>query len=403
MPTIAHSCYPRHCCILAGRVSTAGFLFFILVWHIAVYCPLAHMMWTHQGWFHQHYIEDFSGGLVVHMLGGLTAFCAHYFLGRNDMPHLPPVMNANETLKAVFLAWFLWFGYTAGKSHNAGPAAAQAIMNVFVAPLASLLISFFYELIYERNITPISISTAILLGLVGITPAAGYVTVGGAMCIGALTYLVTQGVANQLYLEGLTVNAPLSITTVHGLGGTVGFLCTAIFSYKFINPVAFDGATWGNGLPILYHFILCLLFYTCATMSIFTILYVCNAIVPMKSSLDKEAEYPDFSLVTGSTEVNVPAAVSGVPTRMSTARMASSGRLGLSRRIEVGISQRLQYNRSARSGLGAVNGGPATAATAGTGAGNAAGRTLSVGPVGRNMSFRAAAMQDLELTQSSQL
>jgi Amt family ammonium transporter len=375
-----------------------GFLFFILVWHIAVYCPLAHMMWTNQGWFHQHYIEDFSGGLTVHMLSGLTAFCAHFFLGRDDIPHLPPVLNANETLKAAFLVWFLWFGYSAGKAHSAGAVAAQAIVNVFASSVASVLISFFHELIYERNVTPISVSTAILLGLVGITPAAGYVTVGGAMCIGIFTYLVTMTVANQLYLEGNTVNSPISVTTLHGLGGTVGFLCTAIGSYKFINPDAFDGATWGNGKPILYHFILTLLFYTCVTASIFIVLYVCDLIVPLKSSFDAEAEYPDFSFVTDSTAVNVPSEVTGASPRQASMRMNSarmnslnstrmnSGRVGVSRRLEMAVSRRMEMARSAKSGLG-----------------NNTDRTVSVGALGLNKNFRANAMKDLELTQSTQI
>jgi Amt family ammonium transporter len=392
--------------LLLGRVNTAGFLFYIVVWHIAVYCPIAHMMWAHQGWFHAHHVEDFSGGLVVHMLAGLTTFCAHYFLGRDEMPHLLPVMNAGEALKAMFLVWFLWFGYTAGKAFTAGPEAAQAIMNVFVAPIASALVSFFYELIFERSITPMSITTALLLGLIGITPAAGYVTVGGAMCIGIITYLVTQTVANTLYLEGLSINAPLSITTAHGLGGTVGFLCTAIFSYKFVNPAALDGATWGNGKPILYHFILCLLFYTCATLANFVVLYLCNLIVPLKGSEDKEAQYPDFSLIADSTEANVPAAVAGLSPRVQSVRMASSGRSGLSRRIEVGISQRMQYNRSMRS-LGHNKSGVFGEGSSGklspASPSSPTGRTLSVGPLGANKSFRAAAMQDLELTQSSQL
>lgn len=349
----------------SDRVSTFGFLFFIFVWHICVYCPVVHMMWTSQGWFQQYYIQDFSGGLVVHMLGAHTALCAHTFLGRHLVTPPAPVHDANAALKAAFVVWFLWFGYSAGKAHNAGPVAAQAVVNVIAATMASVLSSFFHELIFERNITPVSVSTAVLLGLVGITPASGYVTVGGAMVIGIATYVLTITVSNQVNVEGLRANSPISVVTLHGVGGATGFISTAILSYKFINPEAFNGANWGNGWPILYHFILLCLFYICTTVVIGVILFVCDKIIPLQNKIAPEGEYPDFSIVTKEIEEST-----SVPAEVRTAQVYRDESQRGSQRLGGGASSR-QLDQSRKFHAS-----------------------------GSMESFRMGAMRDLELTQS---
>eukprot|EP01032_Pedospumella_encystans_P014241 gene14241-16371_t len=351
-------------CSLSDRVNTFGFLLFIFVWHICVYCPLVHMMWTNQGWFQQNYIEDFSGGLVVHLLGAHTAFCAHFFLGRDKRAPLAVTRDASATLKAVFIVWFLWFGFSAGKAHSAGPVAAQSVVNVIAATLASVLSSFFYELIFERDITPVSVSTAVLLGLVGIAPASGYVTVGGAMVIGIATYLVTITVANQINHEGTESNVGISIETLHGVGGATGFLATAILSYKFINPDAFNGATWGNGWPILYHFILLCLFYVSTTVVNAIILFVCDKIVPLARTIPPEGEYPDFSIVTEEIEAQAAPVGTNGPAREG----AKSMRSQRSQLTSLDRSQRLPSS--------------------------------TMGSNSFDPNFRSNTMRDLELTQS---
>lgn len=362
------------------------------------------MMWTSQGWFQNNYIEDFSGGLVVHMLGAHTAYCVQLFLSadHSNIPHV--VTDSLGMLKAAFLLWFLWFGFTAGKAHNAGPVAAQAIVNMIGASTASVLCSFFHELIFERNVTPVSVSTALILGLVGITPACGYVTVGGAMVIGIGTYLITMVVANNFYFEGVSTNAPLSVGTIHGVGGTVGFFGTACLSYKFINPAAFDGATWGNGWPVLYHTILICLFYVCTTAVVFLILYLCDKVIPLKSTADLAAEYPDFSIVTENAEAvsGAGAAVGSskgldaarkASMRMANAKMANSQRIEMSRSFHSAKSGKLGNSTSASS----PKNNPSLANLQSL----ASTSSMSVGNRGpNNKSFRANGMKDLELTQS---
>lgn len=326
------------------------------------------MMWTHQGWFQQHYIEDFSGGLVVHILAAHTAFCAHFFLGRDKRAPLTATRDANTVLKAVFVVWFLWFGFSAGKAHSAGPVAAQSVVNVIAATLASVLSSFFYELIFERDITPVSVSTAVLLGLVGITPASGYVTVGGAMVIGIATHLVTITVANQVFAEGVQHNTGISIETLHGVGGATGFLATAILSYKFINPADFNGATWGNGWPILYHFIvLCMV---CVSMTVVNaaIIFLCDKIVPLARTIPPEGEYPDFSIVTEELEEQASAPTSTIGAASAYREGAKSMRSQRSQFTSLDRSQRLQSSSMNSSSF--------------------------------DPNFRANTMRDLELTQS---
>lgn len=283
---------------VSNRVNIAGFLLFILVWHLVVYCPVAHMTWSSRGFFYRNYINDFSGAIPVHMLGSLTALCTHYFLGQSGVQKPKPVPSSDVTtvFQATFLVWFLWFGFNAGKAHNAGPVAAQSIVNTAAGTFGSVLTCFLYDLVMERTTTPISISQAMIIGLIAMTPASGYVTVGGALCISIITYIVTSVVATFLFAESKQINEPFSIVTVHGISGTVGLICTSILSYQFINPAAYNGLTWGNGLPLGYSVALVLCFYICTTVSVFGVLYICNWVVPLAIFEQKrgEDEYPGF-------------------------------------------------------------------------------------------------------------
>jgi Amt family ammonium transporter len=277
---------------LAGRVNIHGFLLFICVWHIVVYTPVAHVVWSPQGAFLTNKIRDFSGGLVVHVLASATAISTHLVLGKDSIPKSVAAKDPEQVLFYTFIVWFLWFGFNAGKAHDASAVAAQSIVNTIGASLTAVLMGFLYNLIFEKPTTPVSISNSVIIGLIAITPASGYVTVGGAMIIAIFTYLFTQIVGQFLIGEAQNVNESLSILTMHGIAGTWGFLWTAILSYKFVNAEGLNGLTAGDGLPLAYQISGLLAIWGCALIASFFVAFGVNLVYPL-AAVPEEVEYKE--------------------------------------------------------------------------------------------------------------
>jgi len=266
---------------VAGRTSLNGFLLFIFVWHILLYCPVAHIVWNPRGAFASNNCLDFSGALPVHVLATITALVLHGVLGKDAIPKSGKVAHPEKALFSAFLVWFLWFGFNSGKAHAADSVAAQSIVNTIAATMTGILSMFFYNLIFEKPTNSVTMVYAILISLIGITPASGFVTVGGAMVIAIFVYFFTIIVAQFLIGEGYEENDPISVVTLHGIAGTVGFLWTAILSYRFINPAGHNGLTFGRGIPLAYHISFTLALYAVATISCIMLAVVCNLIVPI--------------------------------------------------------------------------------------------------------------------------
>jgi Amt family ammonium transporter len=268
-------------CSLHGRTGLPGFLFFIFAWHLTVYCPIAHAVWNLNGALYTNYVTDFAGGMVVHMLASATALSLHLVLGKDTIPKPGPVADPEKALYLALVVWFLWFGFNSGKSHDASQIAAQSIVNTIAAGFISVLTAFFYNLIFEKQTTSVTIVYALLIGLIAITPASGYVTIGGAMCIALSTYLVTAYVSNFITGEGVNKDEPFSVLTIHSVAGTMGFVWTAIISYKFVNPDANNGLTRGRGVPLGYHLAAMCAMWGCTVLATFILAFICNLIVPM--------------------------------------------------------------------------------------------------------------------------
>jgi len=266
---------------VAGRTSLNGFMLFIFVWHIVLYCPVAHIVWNPQGAFATNNCLDFSGALPVHILATITALVLHGILGKDAIPKSGKVAEPEKALFAAFIVWFLWFGFNSGKAHDASSVAAQSIVNTIAATMTGILCMFFYNLIFEKTTNSVTVVYAILISLIGITPASGFVTVGGAMVISIFVYFFTIIVAQFLIGEGYEENDPISVVTLHGIAGTVGFLWTAILSYRFINPAGHNGLTFGRGIPLAYHISFTLALYAVATISCVMLAFTCNLIVPI--------------------------------------------------------------------------------------------------------------------------
>lgn len=273
---------------LGGRLNLNGFLLFMFVWHITLYCPVAHIVWGPRGAMNTNWIRDFSGALVVHITGAITAMVLHFVVGKDASAKPGKVANPDGALFAGIIVWFLWFAYAAGKAHDASSVAAQSIVNTIAASMTGVVMSFFVNLIMEKPTTSVSLLYGFLIPLVAISPASGYVTVGGAMVISTFTYLFTTFFAQIILGEGLQVDQGYSVISVHAIAGTVGFLGTAILEYDFINPVGFNGLTAGKGTPLAWHIVALLCLWSTVFISATIIAMLCNVLVPIGNGVITE-------------------------------------------------------------------------------------------------------------------
>jgi len=263
------------------RVNVYGFLTFIFIWHLTIYSPIAHIVWHPNGYFASHEIEDFSGGIVVHMLASITVVATHLYLNWKGAPQQEakaPKDPFNLLINA-FVVWFLWFGINAGKAHNAGSVAAQSIVNTIGGVMMSILLNFLIDIIFDFDFNEIAIVNAVLIGLISTTPSSGYVTVGGSMIITIVVTISTRLVANWYMKEGN--NAPYSVATLHGFGGSIAFLFTAFISYDFINNAGMGGLTFGNQTPIRHHLAAILAIWPIGLIAVFICLFVSDLFVSL--------------------------------------------------------------------------------------------------------------------------
>ncbi len=234
---------------IVERMSFKAYFWFILLWSSFVYSPLAHMVWG-RGFLQELGALDFAGGTVVHISSGVAAVVAVLVVGsRKDFatrPHTPH--NVPYVLLGIGLLWFGWFGFNAGSALAAGPLAAVAFVSTTVSTSAGGLTWLLFEWVLRGKPTAVGIASGFLAGLVGITPAAGFVTPIGAILIGSITAVccfITVSLRTKFKFDD-----SLDTFSIHGVGGTVGAMLTGVFATK----AAFGGeASLGllDGNPIL--------------------------------------------------------------------------------------------------------------------------------------------------------
>ncbi|MEM0964493.1 MAG: ammonium transporter, partial [Bacteroidota bacterium] len=227
------------------RMRFGPYLAFITLWSIVVYAPVAHWVWAEGGWIYELGALDFAGGTVVHVNAAAAAVVAALVVGpRKDyarqaiLPH-----NVPFVLLGAGLLWFGWFGFNAGSALGANESAALAFANTLFAPAATLLVWTLIDFVREGRPTAVGAATAIVVGLVAVTPAAGHVGPMGALAIGAIAAVPSY--AAILYRTRTRLDDSLDVLAAHGLGGTVGALLTGVFASTAWGGGA-DGALFGN-------------------------------------------------------------------------------------------------------------------------------------------------------------
>jgi ammonium transporter, Amt family len=227
------------------RMRFGPYLAFIALWTLLVYAPVAHWVWG-GGWLMTRGVLDFAGGTVVHINAGVSALVAALVLGvRKDyarqaiLPH-----NVPFTLLGAGLLWFGWFGFNGGSALAANELAALAFTNTFLAPMATLVVWVLLDYFRTGHATAVGGATGIVIGLVAITPAAGFVSPASALLLGALAAFPSYFV---IVLRSRTrLDDSLDVFAGHGIGGMTGALLTGVFAQKAWNAAGADGLIAGN-------------------------------------------------------------------------------------------------------------------------------------------------------------
>ena len=237
------------------RIKFKGFLLFTVLWSFFVYNPVAHWVWSTDGWLYKLGALDFAGGTVVHINAGVAAIVTALMLGkrRDYQGHALPPHNIPFVFIGASLLWFGWFGFNAGSGLAADGLAANAFMVTHIAAATAALFWALLDWVHGHKTTVVGVCTGAVAGLVAITPAAGFVGVSGAIIIGIVVSLVCF-IMVAFVKPKLGYDDALDAFGVHGIGGILGAIMTGILASPLIQP-AYSGALYGNMHQLVVQFI----------------------------------------------------------------------------------------------------------------------------------------------------
>jgi len=280
---------------IVERMRFRAYIVFLLLWATFVYDPLAHWVWGAGGWLQKLGALDFAGGTVVHISAGVSALVAARMLGpRKDFKRVPIVPhNVPLVLLGAGLLWFGWFGFNAGSALAANGLAALAFTNTNTAAATAMLTWVGLDLFRTGKATAVGAATGLVVGLVGITPAAGYVTATASLAIGALAVLVSY---TAIQIRARTrLDDSLDVFSCHGLAGVAGALLTGVFATKLANPAGGDGWLAGNFAQMGVQLLAVLATVALAASATAIIMTVVNATLGAKAGVREQLTGLDLS------------------------------------------------------------------------------------------------------------
>jgi Amt family ammonium transporter len=283
---------------IVERVSFKAYFWFIVLWSSILYPIFAHMVWAKGGFLGLYGglgALDFAGGTVVHISSGVSALVAAWVIGpRKTFPNQPAAPhNVPYILIGAGLLWFGWFGFNAGSALASGSLATVAFVATNTAAAAAALVWIILEWVLRGKPTAVGIATGAVAGLVGVTPAAGFVSPISALLIGALTSTACF-FAVSLKAK-LQFDDSLDTFPVHGVGGTVGALLTGIFATKAVNAAGGDGLLAGNPGQLVTQIVAVLITYVLAGVGTFIILKVLDATIGLRVNPESELQGVDIN------------------------------------------------------------------------------------------------------------
>lgn len=272
---------------VAERIRFTSYTLFIVLFGALVYAPLAHMAWHPNGLMFSWGVQDFAGGTVVHISAGMAALAGALVLKPRKATAASPA-NIPYVLIGTGLLWFGWFGFNAGSAVSAGPGAVYAFATTNTAAAAAGLSWMFWDVIRGKKPSVLGFCIGAVVGLVAITPAAGFVGVPQALFIGFVAAIISNVVA-ELLKHKTGVDDPLDVFACHGIGGITGMLLTGVFSTvkpgeSALFPSQFPIQLVGMVVAVTYSFVVSYILFK-----------VINMILPMRVTQQEEAEGLDAS------------------------------------------------------------------------------------------------------------
>lgn len=273
----------------AERVRFSAYLLFMILFSIFIYSPLAHWTWHPDGFLRKMGVLDFAGGTVVHMSAGLAALAGAIILGRRHShlkreKHIPA--NIPYVILGTGLLWFGWFGFNAGSALGANALAALAFATTNTASASGALSWIFFDVLLGRKPSASGASIGAVVGLVAITPAAGFVSVGSSIFIGVVAAMISNLAVT--WRSRTTLDDTLDVFPCHGLGGIVGMIMTGIFAKDV-------GLIYGH-TTIFFTHILALVIVTTFSFGGAYILYkVTDFLIPLRVTKEQEQMGLDLS------------------------------------------------------------------------------------------------------------
>ena len=288
----------------AERVRFSAYLLFIVLFSLLIYCPLAHWTWHPQGIFFKWGVKDFAGGTVVHMSAGFAALAGAMILGRRkshlaNEAHEPA--NVPYVLLGTGMLWFGWFGFNAGSATGANGSAALAFATTNTASACAMLGWMFFDWMRGRKPSAMGACIGAVVGLVAITPAAGFVTVRDSIVIGLVASIVCNLACH--YKNKSTLDDTLDVFPCHGVGGMVGMVCTGIFAKDV-------GLVFGKTETFLYHLLALVIVAIFSFVGSLILYKVTDLIIPLRVTEGQEHEGLDLSQ-HGETALAVGAITNG--------------------------------------------------------------------------------------------
>jgi len=267
----------------AERVRFSAYMVFMILFCIFIYCPLAHWTWHPDGFLNQMGVVDFAGGLVVHASSGVAALAGAIFLGRRKQKIHRPA-NIPFVVLGAALLWLGWFGFNAGSSFAADSIAIKAFLNTNTASATAMMAWIFVDCLRGQKPSAMGAAIGAVVGLVAITPMAGYVSVGQSICIAFIITLICHTAVH--WKNKSNVDDALDVFPTHGIGGIFGALLTGVFV---------NGLLAGNIKGFLIS-ILAVVIVFVYSFGVSLILYwITNKMIPMRVSEENEKLGLDMS------------------------------------------------------------------------------------------------------------
>ncbi len=281
---------------VAERIRFTSYILFIVLFAIFVYSPLAHWTWHPNGMLLKMGVLDFAGGTVVHISAGMAALAGALVLKRRkshlEHKEVPPA-NIPYVLIGTGLLWFGWFGFNAGSALTAGSLAVSAFFTTNVAAGAAGLSWMFFDVARGKKPSVLGFCIGAVVGLVAITPGAGFVSIPSSIFIGAFAAVVSNLVVS--WKQKTSLDDTLDVFPCHGVGGIVGMLLTGVFATKTVNSAGADGLLYGGGEFFFTQVKGALIAVVFSFVMSFIIFKVINLIQPIRVTSEEEEEGLDAS------------------------------------------------------------------------------------------------------------